>query len=91
MCFFPPWEGVAKGERWKCTACACAPPLPLSEQVPVPGEALLVEVQQAKGAGVVWQPAVVKKAKGQGRFTVCVNGERLHLTLTPSGIEHSCP
>ena len=81
MCFFPPWEAVAKGERWKCTACACAPPLPLAEQVPVPGEALLVEVQQAKGVGVVWQPAVVKRAKGQGRFTVCVNGARLHFTL----------
>ena len=76
MCFFPPWEAVTKGERWKCTACACAPPLPLAEQVPVPGEALLVEVQTGKGAGVVWQQAVVRKAKGQGRFTVCVNGAR---------------
>ena len=45
----------------------------LSEQVPVPGEKLLVEVQQARG--VVWQQAVVKRAKGKGRFTVCVNGE----------------
>ena len=45
----------------------------LSEQVPVPGEKLMVEVQQARG--VVWQQAVVKRAKGKGRFTVCVNGE----------------
>lgn len=74
MCFFPPWEQVGKGERWKCTACACAPPPPICEVVPAVGEELEVEVQEANGM-VMWKPAVVRKLKPRGRFVVCVNGE----------------
>ena len=46
------------------------PPQPLKV-----GDAVEVEVDEGKPAGIVWKPAVVQKLLRQGRFEVCVDGD----------------
>jgi len=77
MCFWPPWEAVSKGDKWRCSRCACTPPPPLHELAPAPGEAIEVEVGHLSEPPLeAWKPATVVRLKpgsGGSRFTAKVD------------------